>query len=162
MEEDSEYFIMLTAVNSDGKSEPVTVETNTSAAGIQMFTSSRILIVIMELLNTIQCKIYFVAPTGPPLRLQNTIYNSTSITIQWEDVECSQRNGVINNYNVTHYCNSGENGALYSKTVSNQMFTATRLKFNTSYIFEVQALSKISESGPPAYISVNTSSFQGR
>ena len=39
MEEDSDYFLMFSAVNSDGKSEPVTIETNTSAAGIQMCTS---------------------------------------------------------------------------------------------------------------------------
>ena len=34
VEEDSDYFIMLTAVNSDGKSEPVTTETSTSITGI--------------------------------------------------------------------------------------------------------------------------------
>ena len=42
VEEDSDYFIMLTAVNSDGKSEPTVIETSTSAAGMQMFTSSRL------------------------------------------------------------------------------------------------------------------------
>ena len=88
--------------------------------------------------------------------------DSTSITIQWEDVECSQRNGGIGSYNVTYYCNSGGSGILHSKIVSNHVFMATRLKFSTNYTFEVQALSTISESGPPAYISVNTSSFQGR
>ena len=102
-----------------------------------------------------------VAPTGTPLNLQNTTYDSSSVTIQWEDVECSQRNGEINSYNVTYYCNSGGSGTLYSKIVSNQMFTTTRLKFSTSYTFEVQALSSMPESGPPAYISVNTSSSQG-
>ena len=39
VEEDSDYFLMFSAVNSDGKSEPTTTETNTSAAGIQMCTS---------------------------------------------------------------------------------------------------------------------------
>ena len=34
VEEDSDYFIMLTAVNSDGKSEPIVIETSTLAAGI--------------------------------------------------------------------------------------------------------------------------------
>ena len=38
VEEDSDYFLMFSAVNSDGKSEPVTIETNTSTAGIQMCT----------------------------------------------------------------------------------------------------------------------------
>ena len=40
VEEDSDYFIMLTAVNSDGKSEPVTVETNTSVGGIVYIINS--------------------------------------------------------------------------------------------------------------------------
>ena len=39
VEEDSDYFLMFSAVNSDGKSEPVTIETNTSATGIRMCTS---------------------------------------------------------------------------------------------------------------------------
>ena len=37
VEEDSDYFIMFTAVNSDGKSEPVTTETSTLATGIQIY-----------------------------------------------------------------------------------------------------------------------------
>ena len=40
VEEDSDYFIMLTAVNSDGKNEPTTIETTTLAAGIQMWNGS--------------------------------------------------------------------------------------------------------------------------
>ena len=117
----------------------------------------------MVVITTHDCILlrYIIAPTGTPLSLQNTTYNSSSITIQWEDVECSQRNGEIDSYNVTYYCNSRGNGALYNKIVSYQMFTATNLKFSTNYTFEVQALSVTSESGPPTYISVITSSSHG-
>ena len=64
-------------------------------------------------------------------------------------------------YNVTYYCNSGGSGKLYSKIVSNQMFTATNLKISTNYTFGVHALSTMSESGLPAYIHVSTSSSEG-
>ena len=42
VEEDSDYFIMFTALNSDGKSEPVAIEIDTLAAGIQICSLSRV------------------------------------------------------------------------------------------------------------------------
>ena len=59
---------------------------------------------------------------------------------------------------MTYYCDSEDSD---SKIVSNQMFTAAGLKFSTNYTFEVQAISSMSESGPPAYVSVNTPPSEG-
>ena len=96
-----------------------------------------------------------------PLDLKVVSFDSTTISIQWEGVECSNRNGEIESYNVTYYCTSEKSEAI-STIVSSQTFTATRLKFSTNYVFEVQALSRKAESGLPAVINVNTSDRQGK
>ena len=92
------------------------------------------------------------------------VVNDRTITIQWEPVECSQRNGEITDYNVTYHP-AGENvmPKLISVVIhaSDSTFSATDLVFNTMYVFEVQAINNYG-TGPPANINVLTSALQGR
>ena len=53
VEEDSDYFIMFSAVNSNGKSEPVTIETNTLASGIQCVHQE--ILMILSCLHIYSC-----------------------------------------------------------------------------------------------------------
>lgn len=97
--------------------------------------------------------VFFIAPTGAPQNVQNISVNATSITIQWDEVLCQHRNGIINTYRVT---SSGIN-----TSVSNRMFTANQLLPRKKYIFYVEALSISSYIGPPADITLETPILQG-
>ena len=90
------------------------------------------------------------------------VVNDREITIQWESVECSQRNGEIIGYNVTYYP-AGENSMPNSMVTqaSDSTFFAMDLVFNTTYVFEVQAINSYG-TGPPANANVRTSILQGR
>ena len=106
----------------------------------------------------------FLAPTGAPKNFTESLINERTITIQWEPVECSQRNGEITDYNVTYHP-AGENvmPRLISVVIhaSDSTFSATDLVFNTIYVFEVQAINTYG-TGPPANAIVRTSTLQGR
>ena len=88
--------------------------------------------------------------------------NDRAITIQWEPVECSLHNGEIIGYNVTYYP-AGENSMPKSVVIhaSDGTFSAMDLVFNTTYVFEVQAINSYG-TGPPANANVQTSALQGR
>ena len=90
------------------------------------------------------------------------VVNDREITIQWEPVECSQRNGEIIGYNVTYYP-VGETSMPKSVVIhaSDSTFTAMELIFNTTYVFEVQAVNSYGI-GPSAIANVRTSALQGR
>ena len=92
------------------------------------------------------------------------VINDRTITIQWESVNCSQRNGEIIGYNMAYHP-AGENVMPRSISVvihaSDSTFSATDLVFNTTYVFEVQAINDYG-TGPPANINVLTSALQGR
>ena len=88
--------------------------------------------------------------------------NDRKIIIQWEPVECSQRNGKIIGYNVTYYP-AGKNSTMPKSVViyaSHSTFSATNLVFNTTYVFEVQAINSYG-TGPPANTTLQTLALQG-
>ena len=64
-------------------------------------------------------------------------------------------------YNVT-YGPASEIERSMTVVVSDYLFTAVGLLFDTRYIFEVRALSREYGYGPPACITVSTSSLQGK
>jgi hypothetical protein len=106
--------------------------------------------------------ISFLAPTGAPKNLTESLINDRTVTIQWKPVECSNHNGEIIGYNVTYYPNRER---LMAKSVvihaSDSTFTAMGLVFDTTYVFEVQAINSYGI-GPPANADVLTSVLQGR
>ena len=104
----------------------------------------------------------FLVPTGAPINLNGMVVNDREITIQWEPVECSQRNGEIIGYNVIYHP-AGDNSMPKSVVIhaSDSTFTATGLVFDTVYAFEVQAINSYGI-GPPANANVQTSTLQGR
>ena len=90
------------------------------------------------------------------------VVNDRQITIQWEPVECSQRNGEIIGYNVTYYPGGENSMPKFVAHASDGTFTATGLVFETTYVFEVQAINSYG-TGPPAISpNVQTSALQGR
>ena len=86
--------------------------------------------------------------------------NVTNITIQWDRVDCWQRNGPTSGYRVRVTGPDISMFALVSGTSEeSRMFTITGLAPRTSYKFEIQAIGFTF--GEAATLTVNSSAPQG-
>ena len=158
VEEDSNYMITVTAVNSVTESNPSnTAITTTAEAGE---------ITIHALLTNIKYH-KNVSPTAPGLvqSLSASSVNVTNITIQWDRVDCQERNGLTDSYRIVDYPTSNPSDRS-ARTVagigdSDRIFTVTGLPPRTSYTFEVQASNpNLDVRGPPATFTISTSAPQ--
>ena len=89
----------------------------------------------------------FPAPTSGPEMLRIVGTSSTTITVAWDAVNCTERNSNITGYEVRY---GPVNGASLNASISeadNLTYTATGLMVSTSYSFEVAAESS-SGTGP--------------
>ena len=80
---------------------------------------------------------------GTPQSLRAASTNVTNITIQWDRVDCQERNGGTDSYRVVYYPTSDPNDRT-ARTVagtgdSDRMFAVTGLPPRSNYTFEVQA-----------------------
>ena len=89
----------------------------------------------------------------------------TNITIQWDRVDCLERNGETESYRVVYYPTS-DSSDRSARTVagtgdSDRMFTVTGLPPRTNYTFEIQASNFILDvRGAAATVTVSTSAPQ--
>ena len=81
--------------------------------------------------------------------LNNSSSNLTSITIQWDAVECIDQNSDITGYMVMF------DGRMMNVTSEARQFTASGLFPNTMYTFQVAAVS-MSDTGPYSNITAST------
>ena len=92
----------------------------------------------------------FIAPSGPPVIVMSPTVSSRSITVNWNEIPCIQRNGMITGYEV-EFGPSGEG------TISGRSFTANGLTPFTNYTFQVRGVNSV---GPGPYsdlITITTS-----
>ena len=109
-----------------------------------------------------------VTYTAPGLiqSLRATSVDVTNITIQWDRVDCQQRNGRTDRYRVVYFPTSNPFDRI-AVTVSgvadgDRMFTLAGLPPRTSYMFQVQACIKFYIlCGEEANLTVNISTPQG-
>ena len=96
-----------------------------------------------------------VAPSGAPRNLQALVVNATSITLQWGEVACQLRNGMIDGYQISY---SGVN-----VTVTNgNTFSANQFLPRKKYTFFVNAFnSSYLGPGPQVTVTNETSVLQG-
>ena len=92
----------------------------------------------------------------------------TSITIQWDRVDCQERNGHTDGYRLIYYRTfSSDSNDQIARTLvgtgdNDRMFSITGLPPQTNYTFEVQASnSNIDMRGPPAFYTASTTAPQG-
>ena len=91
----------------------------------------------------------------------------TNITIQWDRVNCVDRNGEIDGYFVNFYPTSSTPSAFDATTItgtgdSDRIFSLTGLPPRTSYTFEVDAINpRIRAPGAIATITVSTTVPRG-
>ena len=91
----------------------------------------------LNILHTTQCFIIIVstAPTGVPRSLSYTV-TSTTVNINWVQIECIERNGEITSYTVIF---QEQGGAVIPGEVNvmDRTFTTSGLTPHTNYIFRV-------------------------
>ena len=129
LNEDSRYTITVRAINTAG-STMATVTANT-------LTSGRLNTIIF--INYV-C-LMFTAPSGTPHSISFSSVTLTSITVQWRELVCSDRNGEITGYTVEY---SSTTPPPHTNTVTVSGSSNTRLVVGsllprTSYIFSVGA-----------------------
>ena len=156
VEEDSNYLITVSAVNSVTESNPSNTAFTTTAEAGEI--TIHVLLIQNYHLN--------VSSTAPGLvqSLSASSVNVTNITIQWDRINCQERNGETDSYRVVYYSTSDPSTRSRSaRTVagigdSDRIFTVTGLPPRTSYTFEVQASNTILDvRGSPATFTISTS-----
>ena len=93
------------------------------------------------------------APSGPPQSVLTTAGVST-ITVQWDEVECIDRNSEIVYYSLTYTSTTESDTVLVP--ADNRTYTIKGLRPMTSYSLELAAVNTASEVGPKAAIVVET------
>lgn len=101
------------------------------------------------------------AAPGIPQSLTITSVSVANITIQWDRVNCQERNGPTDSYRVV-YCPTSNSSKQHAQTVvgtrvGDRKFSVSGLPPWTSYTFEVQASNAvINVYGAPSTITVAT------
>ena len=92
--------------------------------------------------------------------------NVTNITIQWDRVDCQERNGRTDGYRLVYYPTSNPSdqvARILGGSEDERIFSITSLPPRTSYAFEVQAINpNIDVRGPPAFYTASTTAPQGK
>ena len=94
------------------------------------------------------------APTGPPTSVTNGTITSNSITVQWGEVACLDRNGEITGYTARAMTSGRVEGTAIVSGVIRQA-TITGLMPSTQYIVQVAAVNSAG-SGPFSPIATYT------
>ena len=130
LNEDSSYTITVGAINTAGSTmATTTVDTMTSGETI----CNSIVYLLIHLVSAV--------PSGIPGPINFSDINSTSITVQWTELPCSDRNGEITGYTVEY---NSTTPVLYNNMVNVSESSNTRLVVGgliprTNYTFSVRA-----------------------
>ena len=93
--------------------------------------------------------------------------NITNITIQWDRLDCQDRNGQIGGYRIVYSSSAAPSTIIDAQRISgtedsDRIFTATGLLPRSSYIFQVQANNvRLDVHGAAGSSNVSTTAPQG-
>ena len=112
------------------------------------------------------CCILSLSAPGPVQSLRVGSVDVTNITIQWDRVNCVDRNGRTDSYIVAFYPTSNPSDfdaqTIFGTGDSDRMFRLTGLQPRTSYTFEVEASNPlIRDPGAITTVTVSTTVPQG-
>ena len=136
LNEDSTYTITVRNINGQ-LSNMATITANTATAG----NHHRIIINDLILIH-----IMYLVPSASPSSVKSTTVGTTSITIEWSELDCADRNGDITGYRV-RYGPTYTPSQRQSANISGKMFTVDRKFITLSYDFEVAAVN-VDGTGP--------------
>ncbi len=77
-------------------------------------------------------------PSGAPVLLVPVIINSTAVSLSWDDVNCTDRNGIITGY-IVQYTITGGMTVTVNINATNSVVIAGLIKFRV-YSFSVAAI----------------------
>ena len=89
------------------------------------------------------------APTDSPMPREGTV-TANSITIEWDELACLDRNGVINGYTVEARTSGEADRTMNVNDGSAREATVTGLTPSTVYTVSLQAVNS-ADSGPISY-----------
>ena len=121
--------------------------------------SEKFPVVLAYVQNNKNNNIIIIVPNGEPQNLRFGSSNSTSITILWDEVLCTERNTEITGYFVNYYPLIYSD-ILKNATVLERAFAANGLIPDTTYVFNVSAISDHGH-GPTATMTQRTALFEG-
>ena len=91
----------------------------------------------------------------------------TNVTIQWDRLDCRDRNGHISSYRVVYSSSAAPTTFIHAQLIpgtedSDRLFTVTGLPPRSSYIFQVQASNALLDiRGTAGSLNVSTTAPQG-
>ena len=131
LEEDSNYTIILTAVNAAGSvvSDPVTGLTIEAGEGLTE-------IVAMDEIDSV----FLPVPSAAPTSVHTSDVTFSSITVQWGAVDCIHQNGNITGYSVRYWVQRSSTHTLNVSGGAATAFTLTGLSNSTTYNIDVAAV----------------------
>ena len=85
---------------------------------------------------------YIIAPSGAPQGLNITHFDFTNVTIEWNPVECSQRNGEIDGYRLIYYptMNSGDSESILIDGSNTNTYMVVGLQPRVDYTLTLGAV----------------------
>ena len=108
------------------------------------------------------CVIIYIAPSGEPQNVTGTTINSTSIRIQWKDVNCIKRNGEILAYNVAYRAVDYSQPSLSLRaSPSVRSLVLNHLIPRTNYNLLVAAVN-VNGTGPTREMTISTGDVEGK
>ena len=83
--------------------------------------------------------LFFAPVPSAPTSLNVSHITATTITVQWEEVDCSEQNGITTGYSVEYWEVEAGNGSALNMTVSGDNATISSLLPSTKYSVRVAA-----------------------
>ena len=158
LNEDSRYTIVVRAINTAGSTNAtITADTLTSGERIHNSMGNN------YCWCTFTCCLH-AAPTGIPALISFSDVNLTSITLQWTELPCSDRNGQITGYTVEY---SSTSPPPHTNTVtvsgpSNTRLVVSGLLPRTNYTFSVKAEEANMSRSEYMYTTISTGELADR
>ena len=103
--------------------------------------------------SAIEVLFSFIAPSKPPVIVMSPTFSSRSITVNWNEIPCIQRNGRIIRYEVEF----GPSGGVTTSMISGRSFTASGLTPFTNYTFQVRGVNSADPGPYSDLINITTS-----
>ena len=104
----------------------------------------------------------YTVPTGKPQNVTSYAINSTSIYVQWNEVNCLERNGDITTYNVSYQAIGYSQPSVSLRTSATaRSVTVINLIPHTNYSLQVAA-ENVNGTGPSKEVTVTTSTTKGK
>ena len=136
LQEATEYSITVSGVLSDGEDRNhLTV--STLAAGQHLLVCN----IVKKSFTSSVLHAFHVVPSGPPISVNVSLVTASTITVQWERMDCIHHNGHLTGYSV-RYGVQGYHSTQTMNVLGGSVATATisNLSVSTTYEIEVAAV----------------------